>query len=218
LPALRRRVLGDDREVEPSLSAASESRPEAAAKGAEKGREANGMSRPLVPMKNPPGRKPKHGSRALARAIEANKLDRRTRPAKLRQQAANLMAEDAGGWPNLNNREVALIWTTASVWVLLNLRLDALLAGEGNEDQGSLKWLVALLNSFRRNLEVLGLKPERVEDRIPTLEQYLASRSASSPSDGNGSQAHQDGSESTNEPGADAMVEGEQDVAEGSGE
>jgi len=132
--------------------------------------------RPLVPMTRPPGRPPKHGSRALARAIEGNKLDRRTRPAKLRQQAANLFAEDAGGWPYLNNREVALIWSTASVWVLLNLRLDALLAGNGNEDHGSLKWLIALLNSFRRNLEVLGLRPERVEDRIPTLEQYLAAK------------------------------------------
>jgi hypothetical protein len=145
----------------------------------EKGPGAKPMSRPLVPMTRPPGRPPKHGARALARAIEGNKLDRRSRPAKQRQLAANLLAEDAGGSPYLNNREVALIWSTASVWVLLNLRLDALLAGDGKEDHGSQKWMVALLNSFRRNLEVLGLKPERVEDRIPTLEQYLAAKSGS---------------------------------------
>ncbi len=147
LPPLRYPVLGHVRKAGASGQVRRGAGP--AAPEAEEGAATKTMSRPLVPMKRPPGRPMKDGSRARARMIAQKKVDRRTRPAKLRQQAANLLAEDAGGWPNLNNREVALIWTTASVWVLLNLRLDALLTGDATEDQGSLKWMVALLNSFR---------------------------------------------------------------------
>jgi hypothetical protein len=135
-------------------------------------------------MKPPPGRPAKHGARWLARLIEQNRLDRRSKPARDRQRAANLIAEDAGGWPCLNNREVMLTWHAASAFVLLSVRLDRLLAGASDETESELRWLVALMNSFRRHVELLGVRPERLEKQLPTLAEYIANRQNIEPTAG----------------------------------
>lgn len=127
-------------------------------------------------MRRLPGRKPKSGSRALARHLARQTIDERTKPAKARRRAAQLLADDAGGWDYLNNRETLLVWATANLWAVLQARLDLLLAGKADTTTDDFRWIMALVNSFRRNLEVLGLRPDRVHEKLPTLASYLAGK------------------------------------------
>lgn len=52
-----------------------------------------------------PGRPPKHGARALARLLHANRLDGRTGPARDRAALLSAIGEDAGGFENLTARQ-----------------------------------------------------------------------------------------------------------------
>jgi hypothetical protein len=138
--------------------------------------------------KPPPGRPPKHGARALERLLQQNKLDKRTRTAKLLQSIANDLAADAGGWAHLTAREKllvercaaqALIVASLEGWVFQ----QASLIDAGGEMLGVLrKGYTAHVAALARNLVALGLKPNTAK-KLPTLGEYLASRQSGAESD-----------------------------------
>jgi len=150
-----------------------------------------------------PGRPPKHGSRALSRFVRENKLDRRTWLSRFIEQAECIIAEDQGGLDKLTRREAMLVTLAANQWVEWQLvqwhRQQASLRGELTHESD--KYYLAMVNSLRRTLETLGLRPERVENRISTLEQYLAAKAAeekATPGSAGGSQSNEPTRDSPN--------------------
>jgi hypothetical protein len=145
---------------------------------------ANAMPYSLRPVLPAIGRPPKHAARSVGRFIRENRLDRRTAVCRMYESAADKIAEDAGGWPHLNNRETLLTWQAAALWVELHVlqvhRMRQLANGETSHD-GNGKYYVALLNAFRRTIETLGLRPDATERRLPTLGEYIAARSNGTP-------------------------------------
>lgn len=148
------------------------------------------MGRPRVtPHDRPvPGRRPRDGSRALARLVRQHKIDWRTGPAKaLKAISAALLAD----WPVSVDQIPAaarlLIDRTGPIAVQLLLReqhmLRAAAAGRLEFDDNE-KWLVALLNCFRRNLEAIEemRRASGGGDHAPSLEDFLRNREASASS------------------------------------
>lgn len=126
-------------------------------------------------------RPPKHGSRQLERLIRENALDGRTKTARMLRMIADDLAEDAGGWTRLTNREKLLIDRTATAAVIMQSIEGWVLTQPGPVDEkGDLlnvlrRGYLAYLAQVTRCLVALGLKPDRA-DRGPTLEEYIASR------------------------------------------
>ena len=143
--------------------------------------------------KRPPGRPPKHHARWLARRLKENGLDGRTGPAKLLKLRADELADDAGGWPNMTNREAMLVRRTAALLLLCETIEHHVFTQESPfTATGELlavlsKSYIAYSNTVRLNLVALGLKPEQ-PGALPTLQQYLAHRGASAPDARNATQ------------------------------
>ncbi|MGD0950040.1 MAG: hypothetical protein ABSA52_21765 [Candidatus Binatia bacterium] len=147
----------------------------------------------------PPGRPPKHYARWLARRLKENGLDGRTGPAKLLKMRADELADDAGGWPNLSNRECVLVQRTAAL-ILLCETIEGHVFSQTTPftDSGELlavlsKNYIAYSNTVRLNLLALGLKPDKAP-RVPTLEEYLAAKAGGgngTPGSAGGPQSHE---------------------------
>lgn len=131
----------------------------------------------------PPGRPPKHHARWLARSLKENGLDGRTGPAKLLRMRENDLADDAGGWPNLTNREGVLVKRTAALTQLCETIEHYVFSQESPFTNGGEllavlgKNYIAYANALRRNLEALGLRPDNAE-KVPSLAEYLAARAS----------------------------------------
>ena len=127
------------------------------------------------------GRPSKHGSRALVRHLTQNRLDQRTTTARLLRMVAEDLADDAGGWASLTNREKVLVDRCAAQIVILQsvenwvLRQPSLLESDGALLAVLRRGYLGHLNTLRLNLVALGLRPGRA-DKVPTLEEYLAAR------------------------------------------
>jgi hypothetical protein len=139
------------------------------------------MTRHPKDGKRPQGRPPKHHARWLARRLKENGLDGRTGPAKLLKLRADELADDAGGWSYLTNRESVLVRRTAALLLLCEtIEHHVFRQPSPFTDTGELlavlaKSYIAYSNTARLNLVALGLRPERA-DRVPSLQEYLQSR------------------------------------------
>jgi hypothetical protein len=121
----------------------------------------------------------------LSRITRENKVDFRTGPGKaLKHVSAELTAE----WPcqieDMPAEARFLIDPTAGAWVRLMLRIQRMIraAGEGRfEVDENEKWMVAMMNTVRRNLETLEqmrLRFQAERPQGPTLQEYLQQRDA----------------------------------------
>lgn len=115
--------------------------------------------------RRPPGRAPRHGSRALARLLKANELDRRTRTGKMLSALEHDLASDAGGLDALTARERMLLKRCAAQALIIS-SIEAWAFGQAtilDADSGLLpvlaKSYLGYCNSLRRSLESLGLRP-----------------------------------------------------------
>jgi hypothetical protein len=117
----------------------------------------------------------------LARRLKENGLDGRTGPAKLLKMRADELADDAGGWPNLSNRESVLVQRTASLILLCETIEHHVFSQQSPfTDSGVLlavlaKNYIAYSNTVRLNLVALGLKPDKTP-KLPSLAEYLQQR------------------------------------------
>lgn len=142
-----------------------------------------------------------HGLRKLEALLKGNerKLDGRGRVMRLLKQRALDWADDAGGIAYLNNRQQTLLWHTAAVSLMVesilhwSLVQPSLLDGNHEMLAPLRKSLIAYLNAERRGLETLGLKPDKA-DRVPSLQEYLAARAATSEG-GNGAENARSGAQ-----------------------
>jgi len=111
--------------------------------------------------------------------LKQNAVDKRTQAYKLLQQTANDLAQDAGGWSNLTEREALLIRSTAFIRVVTGTIEDFCLRKNPIDAQGSLQPVLSqylsFANTLRLNLQSLGLRPQQTEKEL-SLESYLKSR------------------------------------------
>lgn len=155
------------------------------------------MKRTTVEGNRPPGRPPKHYVRWLSRQLKEAGLDGRTQRAKALQSIANVLADDAGGWPCLTNREVMLVRRTAALLLLCETIEQYVFSQQSPfTENGELlnvlaKNYIAYSNTVRLNLVALGLKPAR-PDAMPSLQDYIASKAGG----GNGTPGSAGGSQS----------------------
>lgn len=154
------------------------------------------MKRTTVEGNRPPGRPPKHYVRWLSRQLKEAGLDGRTQRAKALQSIANVLADDAGGWPCLTNREVMLVRRTAALLLLCETIEQYVFSQQSPfTENGELlnvlaKNYIAYSNTVRLNLVALGLKPAR-PDAMPSLQDYIASKAGG----GNGTPGSAGGSQ-----------------------
>ena len=127
------------------------------------------------------GRKAEHGVRGFEERLRrGGKVDRRSLAAREVEQIEDWLIEDRGGADRLNHAERLMLQVTAfAFWVCLRGRQDGIRKGILDE-QGELppvlrKSFISYANVAKRNLELLGIRPDKA-DRTPTLEQYLAAR------------------------------------------
>jgi hypothetical protein len=134
-----------------------------------------------APLASGIGRPPKHAGRLLSRVVRKNQLDRRTGVSKLLECVADDLATDRGGWANVGAAEEIAIRRAAFLTVLCG-SIEAWCLGQGDvivdgELLGPLKkGLATHQANLIRTLSALGFRPERI--KTPTLEQYLAAKSA----------------------------------------
>lgn len=141
-----------------------------------------GMGR--VYPKKPTGRPPKHGARTLARTMRENALDKRTRAYRLLQETANSLAEDAGGWGHLTNREKLLIRNLAAVSVITQT-IENYAFSRDPIRKGALldvlsKNYIAYSNTLRLGLLALNLTPPKPPKDV-SLPEYLAQQQQKQP-------------------------------------
>jgi hypothetical protein len=137
-----------------------------------------------TPVDRPlPGRRPKDGSRALARLYADTKIDGRTAPAKaLRAVQTALLADFPVPADSVPASARLLIDRTALIAVQLMLRERKLLKDAAINDGAVVpdneKFLVALLNTFTRNLQAIDAMRREIqtEPHGPTLAEYLSAR------------------------------------------
>jgi hypothetical protein len=141
------------------------------------------------PYRRQPGRKPTHNVRGTERRWRAGKLDGRRLETHQINALADDFAADAGGWPNLSNRAVALVHTAAfAAWVCQQTACWALtqdggiIAPDGSVPAALGKMFIAYANTLSRTLQALGLHPEQ-GDRMPTLQEYLAGKAQNAAAD-----------------------------------
>lgn len=98
------------------------------------------------------------------------------------REVADSLAEDAGGWPHITNREKVLIERTAALVAILSSIERYIFRQRSLIDQQTSDLLpvlsqryIAFSNTLRLNLLALGLKPGRPNE-IPDLQNYLASK------------------------------------------
>lgn len=140
------------------------------------------MSGQRKDYRRPPGRPFKSGSRALARFVREQRLDRRTWLSHFVEQTETMLADDAGGAEQLTNRETLMVNVAATLWTEYQLMVWQRQQGilRGQPDHESDKYFLAHVNALRRTLETLGLKPDRA-DKLPSLSEYIAARSNGTP-------------------------------------
>lgn len=120
-----------------------------------------------------------HGVRRLERQATVGRLDDEAQAAV--DELVSHYAEDAGGVALMTNRELSVLRDVAVCDLIIAEAFKyAHARGEIIDAEGKLiavlgKNLLAYLNTKRRGLEALGLRPDRAE-KVPTLETYLAQR------------------------------------------
>jgi len=133
----------------------------------------------LTPLAPGIGRPPKHAGRLLARVLRKNRLDRRTRVSKILDHVATDLAADFGGWPCVSaSQEIAIrraafltvLCSSIEAWCLR--QPDVIVDGEllGPLKKG----LATHQANLIRTLAALGIRPRA--ERVPSLQEYLASR------------------------------------------
>ena len=119
-----------------------------------------------------------HGVRALARAVESKRIDRRTRRQLARLQHAVTAEPIEAVRGHLTGRIVRK--------ELLAQRIEAKLLAEGFDlttaATGLGKFAVGVWNSWRRDVELLTLLESKADaDPTPSLQDYLAARANGTP-------------------------------------
>jgi len=124
--------------------------------------------------RRPGGRKDAHGIRGFEERVRrGGKIDRRRLPYREVVQIEDWLTEDRGGPDRINHGERLMIQITAfAFWVCLRARRDALDRGaidENGELRPSLrKSFISYSNAARRNLELLGIRAEKIEQALAT--------------------------------------------------
>jgi hypothetical protein len=131
-----------------------------------------------------PGRPPKHGARALERFLKQNRADGRSKLAIARQDVANGLAEDRGGWPRLSNAEAILVRHAADLVLLTDtiahyvLRSGTPFGPDGDLLPVLKRSFIGYSNCLRRALAELGLRAVASEPQ--SLAEYLRARESAS--------------------------------------
>jgi hypothetical protein len=126
----------------------------------------------------PAGAAPSHGGYYLERLLSRDEpLDPRVNA--LRREAADGLAADRGGWPNVSNAEALLIRNTADLALITGTIADYVFRREPINEQGEAlpilrKMFVGYSNALRRHLEALGL--DRRQPEPQSLAEYLRER------------------------------------------
>lgn len=129
-----------------------------------------------------PDRREKHGARGFERRYLAGELDGREKETQLLKRELQDLADDRGGPEHLTNAERTLLERAAFKSVLCQVVEAYTLKQASPIGQDGLlpvlaKQYLTWSNSLRRDLEALGLRPER-PDKRPSLQEFLKARSA----------------------------------------
>ena len=146
------------------------------------------MTRPIKPRRNPPGRRAKHAGRAIARVSRKNLWDRRTAIFRERCDIANGIVDHFfGGWEHVGALD-RLVWAAADVSIILD-SISGYVARRGPiTPAGELlpvlrKGFIAYQNALRLHLQALAELGRTRRDKVPTLQEYLASRQTAAQGD-----------------------------------